>query len=84
MSKLGLLSAGMIVTAMIAGPAIAHEHHVASRHVVVDQSTVEDASAGVVRSTPSCILAPRVGAFATAPWTNGPPCEPASGYYPGY
>jgi hypothetical protein len=80
MSKLGLLSAGLIATAMIAAPAMAREHHVASRQVAVDQYTVRDAYAGPARSTPSCIAAPRVGAFATAPWTNEPPCQPALGY----
>ncbi len=80
MSKPRLLLAGLIATAVIAGPAMAREHHVASRHVSVDQYTVGDAYAGPARSTPSCIPAPRVGAFATAPWTNEPPCEPALGY----
>jgi hypothetical protein len=79
MSKLGLL-AGLIATAMIAGPAMAREHQVASRHFAVDQYTVGDAYAGPARSTPSCVPAPRVGAFATAPWTNEPPCQPALGY----
>ena len=29
---------------------------------------------------PPCHLAPRVGAFATQPWENETPCEPAMGY----
>jgi hypothetical protein len=40
MSKLGLLSAGLTAIAMVAGPTMAREHHVASRHVAVDQYTV--------------------------------------------
>jgi hypothetical protein len=49
-----------------------------SRHVVTDTN-------GRVMSTmhrdqgDSCIRAPRVGAFATDPWTV-PPCEPNTGY----
>jgi hypothetical protein len=84
MSKLRFLSVGLIATAVIVGPATAREHLLASRHVAVDQYTVGDAYAGSARSTPSCIPAPRVGAFATAPWTNETPCEPTSGYYSGY
>ena len=50
-----------------------------SRHVVTDAN-------GRVMSTTqryegdSCIRAPRVGAFATEPWTNAAPCEPNTGY----
>ena len=53
--------------------------HTASRHVVTDTN-------GRVMSTThryegdSCIRAPRVGAFATEPWTNAAPCEPNTGY----
>jgi hypothetical protein len=84
MSKLRLLSAGLIAIAVIAAPAMAREHHVASRHIVLDRYTVGDAYAGPARGAPSCNLAPRVGAFAAAPWTNETPCEPTSGYYSGY
>jgi len=28
----------------------------------------------------SCVRAPRVGAFATEPWTNAAPCEPYTEY----
>ena len=50
-----------------------------SRHVVTDAN-------GRVMSTTqrdegdSCIRAPRVGAFATDPWTDAAPCEPNTGY----
>ena len=46
---------------------------------------VEDAHASAMPGAryidgPHCHLAPRVGAFATQPWENDPPCEPAPGY----
>ena len=70
MTKLKLLSAGLIAAA-IATPAMARESHVTSRH----QANVTTTSDGR-----ACIPAPAVGAFATQPWDNGPPCEPAQGY----
>jgi hypothetical protein len=78
MTKIKLLSAGLIATAMLATPAMAREHYRASRHVV------EDANASVFPTDRyvdgrACIPAPRVGAFATAPWGgNNIPCEPGS------
>lgn len=78
MTKFKLLSAGLITAAMLAAPAMAREHHVTSRH-----------QAGAVVNAPAdaryidgqlCIPAPRVGAFATQPWDNAPPCEPVQGY----
>ena len=79
MTKLELLSAGLIATAMIATPAMARNSHVTSRHLV------EDASASTTPGARNsderhCHLAPRVGALATQPWENGPPCEPSLGY----
>ena len=79
MTKLKLLSAALIATAMIATPAMARNSHVTSRHLV------EDANASITSGTSysverHCHLAPRVGAFATQPWENGPPCEPSQGY----
>ena len=62
MTKLKLLSAALIAAAALATPAMAREGH-ALRH---------RANATV------CIPAPAVGAFATQPWDNGPPCEPAT------
>jgi hypothetical protein len=71
-----LLSAALITAAMIATPAMARESGVASQRVA------EQANAGttsVARDVDgrACISAPAVGAFATQPWDNGPPCEPA-------
>ena len=79
MTTLKLLSAALIAAATLASPAMARESHVASRHLA------EGVNA---RTTPGpryvdgrlCQPAPAVGAFATQPWDNGPPCEPAPGY----
>jgi hypothetical protein len=78
MTKLKLLSAALIAAASLATPAMARESGVASRHVVVDA----DAGTASARYTDGrfCVPAPAVGAFATAPWDNAPPCEPASVY----
>jgi hypothetical protein len=76
MHKLKLLSAALLTAATFATPALAAGH--ASRHAVTDTD-------GRVMSTTqrdqgdSCIRAPRVGAFASEPWTV-PPCEPNTGY----
>jgi hypothetical protein len=79
MTKLKPLSAALIATAMIATPAMAQKGRVTSRH------RVEDANASTTPGARNsderhCQLAPRVGAFATQPWENGPPCEPSLGY----
>jgi hypothetical protein len=74
MRNVKLLSAVVLTAATFATPVLA----AASRHVVTDTD-------GRVMSTmhrdqgDSCVRAPRVGAFATAPWTV-PPCEPNTGY----
>jgi hypothetical protein len=65
MTKLKLLPAALIATAMIATPAMTR--HVTSRH------PVEDANASTMPSARDsderhCHLAPRVDAFATQPW----------------
>jgi hypothetical protein len=78
MTKIKLLSAALIATAMLATPVMAREHSVASRHVAAE------ANASVFptdRYTDArgCIPAPRVGSFAGAPWGgNNVPCEPGS------
>jgi hypothetical protein len=76
MTTPNLLSAVLIATSMFSGPAMAREHHHASQHSVRDfyASSFNAASA----SEQFCTPAPRVGAFATAPWVD-PPCEP-TGY----
>jgi hypothetical protein len=80
MMKFKFVSAGLIAAAMFAGPAAAREHHGASRHAAGDRYVTGGAFASTTRNAASCIPAPRIGAFATAPWTNEPPCEPYSGY----
>ena len=74
MRNLKLLSAVLLSAATFATPVLA----ATSRHVVTDTD-------GRVMSTmhrgegDSCIRAPRVGAYASEPWTV-PPCEPNTGY----
>jgi hypothetical protein len=75
MHNLKLLSAVLLTAATFATPVLA----ATSRHVVTDTN-------GRVMSTmhrgegDSCIRAPRVGAFASEPWTDAAPCEPNTGY----
>jgi hypothetical protein len=77
MHKVKLLSAALLTAATFATPVLAAGH--TSRHLVSDAH-------GRVTSTTqrdegdSCIRAPRVGAFATEPWTDAAPCEPNTGY----
>jgi hypothetical protein len=77
MRNVKLLSAVLLLSAAtFATPVLAAT---ASRHVVTDTN-------GRMMSTmhrgegDSCVRAPRVGAFATEPWTNAAPCEPNTGY----
>ena len=78
MSKLAFLSSGLIAAAIIATPALARDRH-AVRHAAPDAYAAADtypgaygAYAGPVYGgySYSCAPAPRVGAFATAPWTG--------------
>jgi hypothetical protein len=79
LTKLKLLSAALIAAAMLATPAMARKSHVTSRHLEDDSNASTAPVARYIDGRP-CHLAPRVGAFATQPWENGPPCEPALGY----
>jgi hypothetical protein len=74
MTTVKFLSAALIAAAALATPAMAREGHVTSRHQAnaITTSDARDVEGRV------CIPAPAVGAFATQPWDNGPPCEPAS------
>lgn len=78
MTKVELLSALLVGAAMLASPAMARENHMTSRRM---EGTIVSApeSAGYTDGQ-ACIRAPRVGAFATQPWDNAPPCEPVQGY----
>jgi hypothetical protein len=77
MPKLNLLSAALIAAAMLATPAMARESDVTSQHPVLNANASIAPGARSVDGR-LCHLAPAVGAFATAPWDKGPPCEPAS------
>lgn len=80
MSKFKFLLVAGIAAATVAGPAMARERHQASRYVTQDAFDSMAPGAPYV-GAPACIPAPRVGAFASAPWTNGnAPCEPGTGY----
>jgi hypothetical protein len=71
------LAAAVIATAMLTTPVLAKQHHLHHvRHVAV-QGTAVAAPAGVrYVNGRNCVPAPRVDAFATAPWENETPCEP--------
>jgi hypothetical protein len=71
MTKLKLLSAALIATAMLATPAMARKSRVAENANASVSPTARYIDGRV------CIPAPRVGAFATAPWGgNNVPREP--------
>ncbi|MGY4478661.1 hypothetical protein [Bradyrhizobium sp. USDA 3364] len=75
MTNVKLLSAALIAVAMIASPAMARETHAVSRHVAEGNAAAPSEPAYV--DGRACIPAPRVGSFATAPWTgDNVPCEP--------
>lgn len=77
MTNLKVLSAALIAAAVIASPAMARETHAASRRIAAANAVASDAPVYV--DGRACIPAPRVGAFATAPWTgDNVPCEPSS------
>ena len=65
-----LLSATLIAAAMLATPAMARESHVKGAKATTERYV--DGRA--------CVPAPAVGAYATQPWDNGPPCEPTTAY----
>jgi hypothetical protein len=76
MTKRKLVSAAMIAAAMLATPAMAREGHAAQRHLAANAN----ASPGSYVDGRACVPAPAVGAFATQPWDNGPPCESTTAY----
>ena len=76
MRNVKLLSAALLAAATIATPALAATH--TTRHVMTNENS--GVMSPVHRNVgDSCVRAPDVGAFATAPWTT-PPCEPNTGY----
>ena len=77
MTKRKLLSAALVAAAMLATPAMAREHHVTTSRHSAEDANASASSTGHYADGRVCIQPPRVGAFATAPWTgNNIPCEP--------
>jgi hypothetical protein len=77
MITLKLLSAGLIIAAVLASPAMARESSANGRRTAVDAYAAVDRAPAA--SKRGCARAPDVGAFTTAPWRR-PPCEPTSRY----
>ena len=79
MTKLELLPVALVAAAMLTTPVVAREHHQNARHFA---TSARDSAAPAARYVDGrlCYPAPRVGAFATQPWDNETPCEPAMGY----
>jgi hypothetical protein len=76
MTRLKLLSAALIAAAALATPAMARESGVASPRPA-EQANANTAPVVRYFDERLCTPAPAVGAFATQPWDNAPPCEPA-------
>jgi hypothetical protein len=74
-----ILSAVLIAGAMLATPAMARTSHVASQQQFAADTSANASTTARYSDGRVCIPAPRVGAFATAPWTgDNVPCEPQS------
>ncbi|MBR1122818.1 hypothetical protein JQ628_14920 [Bradyrhizobium lablabi] len=71
MSK--FLFVSLLAVTTLAAPAMA-------RNLVTQQAPVREAPMQQAQAY-GCVPAPHVGAFATAPWSNGNvPCEPGTAY----
>jgi hypothetical protein len=83
MTMLKLLSAGMIAAATLATPAMAQEGRVAPRHFAANPDAGATPPGVLYIDGRACYPAPRVGAFASQPWTNSKdiPCYPTPDYY---
>ena len=77
MTKLKLVAAALIAAAMLTTPAMARKSH--SRHLAEDANASTTPGARYIDGH-LCYPAPRVGAFASQPWDNDTPCEPAPRY----
>ena len=73
MTKLKLVSAGLIAAAVFATPAMARESHVTSRHHAEHANASASANARHIDGRVG-IPAPRVGAFPPAP-PDGENCD---------
>jgi len=81
MSILKLFSTGLIAVAVLGGPTMARESHALTRQFSMKPDTLAS-SEPVFQGGRVCVPAPRVGAFATAPWTgDNVPCEPGTGSF---
>jgi hypothetical protein len=80
MSGLKLMTTGLIAVAMLATPAMARVHyHGKHGRLVVNASA---SAAPIDLGGRLCYPAPRVAAFATAPWSDtNIPCMPGPGMY---
>jgi hypothetical protein len=79
MTKLEVLPAALIAAAMLTTPVAAQQYRPDARQVV--QSVPYSAAPGMrYVDGRLCYPAPRVGAFATQPWENETPCQPAPVY----
>jgi hypothetical protein len=76
MTKVKSLAVVLMTAATLASPAFARSNHVAF-HANGARSRVTSDAAFADGST--CVRAPRVGAFASDPWTE-PPCEPNTNF----
>jgi len=79
MTTVKLVSAALIAAATLATPALAREHHVRHHHAAAVDVYANAAPGGHYAGGFTCVPAPRVGAFATAPWTDEAPCQPYYG-----
>jgi hypothetical protein len=80
MTGLKLVSTGLIAMAMLATPAMARVHHHAKQARLVVSARAS--AAPIDLGGRLCYPAPRIGAFATAPWSDtNIPCEPGPGMY---
>jgi hypothetical protein len=71
------LAMAAIATAMLTTPVLAKQHHhVRHHHVLADGVAANVPPAPHYANGRPCVPAPRVDAFATAPWENETPCEP--------
>ncbi|MCP3395167.1 hypothetical protein NLM27_41220 [Bradyrhizobium sp. CCGB12] len=81
MTTFKLLPMGLVAAALLGGPVMAREHHAVVRQPAM-QSDTYASNAPIYQDGRACVPAPRVGAFATAPWTgNNVPCEPGTGAF---
>jgi len=81
MTTLKLLSTGLVAVAMLGGPVMARTSHAVTHSSTMQAEPAASEGFGY-QGERACVPAPRVGAFATAPWTgNNVPCEPGTGSF---